>query len=140
MSIKQLIHESSLNPRKLFLADGLGAILSAFLLGVVLVELENWFGIPQSTLYFLAFLPCLFAAYDFYCYLKPPKKLGFFLKVIAIINLLYCILSISLAFYHHQKLTYLGWGYIVIEIMIVLILVYIEWKTANRLNSNQNNA
>ena len=52
------------HPKKLFLIDGLGAILSAFLLGYVLVKLERVFGIPSKTLYFLATLPMFFVIYD----------------------------------------------------------------------------
>ena len=112
--------------KKLFLLDGFGAILSAFLLGVVLVKLESYFGIPKSSLYFLATLPCFFAIYDFYCYFKIEKNLDRFLKRIAIVNLLYCCLSIILAFYHYQEITSLGWIYIIGEIIIVVIIAQIE--------------
>ena len=116
--------------RKLFLLDGFGAITSATLLGVVLVKLENVFGIPISTLYLLASLPCLFAIYDFYCYFKIERNLGKFLKRIAIINLLYCCLSIGLAFYHYQVITNFGWMYIIGEIGIVVVLSMVELKVA----------
>ncbi len=117
--------------RKLFLLDGFGALLSAVLLGVVLVKLNAYFGIPVATLYFLAVLPCFFAVYDFYCYFKMKKDLGKFLKGIAIINLLYCCLSLALAFYHYQEILYLGWIYIVVEIIIVVALSIIELRVAN---------
>lgn len=54
------------HPKKLFLIDGLGAILSVFLLGFVLVKLERVVGIPSKTLYFLATMPVFFAIYDLY--------------------------------------------------------------------------
>jgi len=114
--------------KKLFLLDGIGAIISAFLLGIVLVKLEHLFGIPKSALYVLAALPCLFAIYDFYCYFKVEKYLGKYLKAIAIVNLLYCILSIGFALYHFQEITYLGWSYIIVEIIIVVALAIIELK------------
>lgn len=117
--------------KKLFLLDGVGAIVSAILLGIVLVELEAHFGIPKATLYFLAILPCFFAIYDFYCYFRIDKNLGKFLKGIAIVNLIYCCLSLGLAFYHQEKLTYLGWIYIILEIIIVVILAIFELRVAN---------
>ena len=123
------------NLKKLFLLDGIGATISAFLLGVVLVKLEALFGIPKTTLFLLASLPCFFAIYDFYCYFKVEKNLGKFLKGIAIVNILYCYLSIILATYHYQEITYLGWAYIIIEIIIVLILAVVELKVAT--NSTQ---
>ena len=133
MPFKQIIEKVEYNPKKLFLIDGFGAILSAFLLGVVLVKLEGVFGIPSSTLYFLAALPILFAIYDFFCYQKENDKLGQFLKGIAVINLLYCCLSIGFSFYHLGTITSLGWTYILSEILIVMILATVEFKVANRL-------
>jgi len=135
--LQKILTKFSSNPRQLFLIDGLGALLSAFLLGVVLVQLESIFGIPRNTLYFLAFLPCLFAIYDFYCYFQLKKSFTPFLKAIALINLTYCLISIGLAFYHSEKLTHLGWIYIIVEIIIVLILAYIEWKVATQLKANK---
>lgn len=120
----------NLTIRKLFLLDGFGAILSAVLLGVVLAKLESFFGIPKSTLYVLAALPCFFACYDFYCYFKTALNLGSFLKGIAIMNLLYCGLSVALAFYHFRLLTGYGWTYMMIEVMIVVALASIEWRVA----------
>jgi len=120
--------------RKLFLIDGFGAILSAGLLGIVLVKLEKNFGIPKSTLYFLASLPCLFAVYDFYCYFNINKNLGEFLKGIAIVNLLYCCLSLGLAFYHYHEITYLGWIYIIIEIVVIVAIVIVELRAVKRNN------
>jgi len=118
--------------KKFFLLDGFGAILSAVLLGIVLVKLESYFGIPKSALYILAILPCLFAIYDFYCYFRVTKNLGKFLKGIAIVNLLYCCLSIGFAYYHYNEITQLGWIYITIEIIIVVAIAIVELKAVKR--------
>lgn len=118
--------------KKLFLLDGFGALLSAFLLGVILVKLETYFGIPKQTLYFLAALPCLFAVYDFYCYFRIEENLGKFLKGIAIVNLLYCCLSIGFAFHHFEKITYLGWAYIIGEIIIVVAIAVVELRATRQ--------
>ena len=133
MSINQVIDKVELNPKELFMIDGIGAILSAFLLGVVLVKFESIFGIPSSTLYFLAAIPICFATYDFYCYHKENSELAQFVKGIAIMNFLYCCLSLGFAFYHVETITSLGWTYILIEIVIVIILATIELKVAKKL-------
>ncbi len=125
MKLKQAI-----TPKKLFLIDGWGALLSAFLLGIVLVKFEWFFGIPKSTLYFLASLPCFFAIYDFYCFYKVDKNLGRFLQGIAIMNLLYACLSLGLAFYHREEITMYGWMYIIGEILIIVVLAIYELKVA----------
>jgi hypothetical protein len=118
------------NPNKLFLFDVIGAILSAFLLGFVLVELEHYFGIPITTLYFLALLPCLFALYDFYSYYSNSKRVNVLLKGIAIMNFAYCFLSLALLIYHYEIVKVLGVIYIVIEVIIVWALASIEYKVA----------
>lgn len=133
MTKNSIINEFSVSPKKLFILDGLGALLSAFLLGVVLVQLESYFGIPRNTLYFLAFLPCLFVVYDLFCYWRVEQNIGFFLKVIAAINVMYCCLSLGLAFYHMERITILGWGYILIEILIVLAVAILEWRVGGAL-------
>lgn len=120
----------TLNTKTLFIIDGLGALLSAFLLGVVLVQLKHLFGMPKETLYFLAFLPCLFALYDLICYLKVQENDLFFLKGIALANLSYCCLSLVLVIQHYPQLTNLGFAYFILELIIVLILASIQLKIA----------
>ena len=131
--IQPLITQMVDNPKKLFLLDGIGAIVSAFFLGVVLVQWESLFGIPVPTLYFLAGIPILFALYDLYAYQKEPHQLAPFLTGIAIMNVGYCCLSLGLAFYHRAVVTAWGWGYIIAEVAIILVLVVIELGTSNRL-------
>lgn len=121
-----------LSPKKLFLIDGLGATLSFFLLAIALVKFENIFGLPRTTLYFLAHFPCIFALYDFYCFQKTPQNVRFFLSCIAYANLFYCCLSIGFALYHFQQLTYLGIIYILLEVVIIIVLAGFELKIAAR--------
>ncbi|WP_106793447.1 hypothetical protein [Aquimarina sp. Aq78] len=135
MVFQQIINKMVVHPKRLFLIDGLGALLSAFLLGIVLVRLESIFGIPAKALYILAFFPCVFAIYDFYCYLRVKKNQKFFLTAIALMNLIYCFISIGITFQHHQKITAFGWGYIIVEIIILIVLINIELKTASKLTS-----
>ena len=122
-----------LTARKIFLIDGAGALLSAFLLGVVLVHFQPYFGIPKETLYFLAALPIGFAAFDGYCYFVSPKNDGPHLRRIAIINAIYCFISIGLAIYHYSAVTTLGWLYVTSEVVIVLLLARYEWRVADRI-------
>ena len=134
MAFDKILKQFSSSPKRLFLIDGIGALLSAFLLGFVLVQFERIFGIPRSTLYFLAFIPCLFAVYDFYCYRIIKRNIGFYLRVIAFLNLLYCAVSIGFMIYHFQTITVFGWAYIILEILIVISLVMLELKTAESLD------
>ncbi|MGK0387694.1 MAG: hypothetical protein ACI94Y_000420 [Maribacter sp.] len=118
----------SLNPRQLFLIDGLGALLSTLLLGVILVKFEYLFGMPRKELYFLSSVAGVFTIYDFICYWKIKDNWQPFLKVIAIANLMYCCFSIAIVFYSYQKLTHLGFIYFLLEFIILIILVRVELK------------
>lgn len=128
-----IIDRAENKPDHLFLFDGIGALLSAFLLGVVLVKFEFLFGIPERSLYFLASLPVFFALYDFVGYLQNADLSGKLLPGIAILNMMYCLISLGVALYHFDTITLLGWIYIIIEISIVAMLGIIEAKVAGRL-------
>ena len=132
MKFEDLITKAELNPKKLFLIDGFGAILSAFLLGVVLVKFEELFGIPTSVLYFLATIPIFFVIYDVFCYQKH-LKIGLLLKGIAVLNILYCCISIGLISYHFSSITILGWTYVIVEIILVSFLAMIEFRVGKRI-------
>lgn len=116
------------NPKRLFLIDAGGALLSAFLLGFVLVRLESIFGIPQSMLYWLAAFPCLFLVLDLLFYFKAPLDKG--LLWIGSLNLAYCLLSIALAISHWEQLLLPGYIYLLSEILIVFGLGLFEVKLA----------
>lgn len=129
--IEKTLHQLNSNPKNLFLVDAIGALLSAFLLGIVLVQFESFFGIPRETLYILAIIPCFFSGYDLMCYFRINKNLSPFLKGIAYANILYCGISLAFAFYHYHEITIWGWCYILSEVVIVLILAGIEIKVGN---------
>lgn len=120
-----------IKPRNLFLIDGLGAILSAVMLGVVLVALNSYIGLSSNTLYILAVIPIFFALYDFVVYLVNSKNWRPYLRIIAIANLLYCVFSIVILFTHLDSLKLLGWIYFVGELIIVGGLAIYELRVAN---------
>ena len=119
-------------PKQLFLLDGIGALVSAFMLGFVLMRLEHIFGIPREALGYLSGLPVLFAIYDFLSYANPRQHRGSPLAYIAILNILYCIFSLGMAIYHRESLTVFGWAYLLGEIALVAALGLYEWKIARQ--------
>jgi len=127
-----MAHSDQVKIRQFFIIDGLGALLSSFMLGIILVKFEMYFGIPKPVLYQLAFWPILFAIYDFMCYVFAKKNLHNLLKTIAILNVCYCVYSLVMAFSHSDAIKSLGWIYIVLEILVVLIIVKMEWAIAER--------
>ena len=123
----------SKQPKKLILLDAIGALLSAFLLGVVLVRWQHLVGISVPTLYLLAAIPVLFILYDLFYFAKKDHNLSRPLKTLAIMNAGYCILSICTACYEHTKITPLGWAYLSIEILLVLSIALVEYKVSRQL-------
>lgn len=113
-------------PKHLFLIDGLGALVSAFFLGVVLVQWESHFGMPSDILYVLAILVLIFACYSNYCYIFFPQKWKTYLTLITVINALYCCLTLALVVHFYHELTFLGLVYFIGEIIVIVLLVRIE--------------
>lgn len=138
MNFKSFEKWAHTDPHQLFKVDALGAILSAFLLSIVLVHFQSLVGIPIQTLYILAVLPIFFAVYDLYCIVNIDKHLATCLKGIAFLNTAYCVLSIGFAIHHNEVITLLGWIYIIVEIIIVLSIAFIEYKAADNY-SHENN-
>lgn len=118
------------NPKRLFLLDSLGALLSAFLLGVVLPSFQPTFGMPHNVLYGLAALACLFAIYSFWNYRWFKENWRPYLRGIAIVNLLYCGLTAALVIFFRQELTRWGLLYFLLEMVVIIALVVLEFRTA----------
>ena len=124
-------------PKKLFLIDGLGAIVSAFFLGVILTKYEPSFGMPKTALYFLALIACFFTVYSISCCFLVVKNYRPYLNGIAIANLSYCCITIALVLYFYQKLTILGWTYFVLELIVLGVLTRLEGKAIAQLNDKR---
>jgi hypothetical protein len=128
--LDRVITDTRLTPRKLFLFDLAGALLSAFLLGIILPIWQPVFGIPVGALRFLAAFPLGFALFDLYSLRQPPVRQRRLLRVIAVLNGGYCLLSLGVGWAHRGELTGLGWGYLVSEILLVLGVAALEWRSA----------
>lgn len=116
------------NPKNLFLLDSLGALLSAILLGVALPSFQPIFGMPHKALYGLAALACLFAIYSSWNYIWFRENWRPYLRAIAIINLLYCGLTAAFVVYFRQELTKWGLLYFLLEMLVIIVLVVIEFQ------------
>lgn len=125
--------KTTIHPKKLFATDCLGALLTAVVTGIVLVQFESVFGMPRNSLYFLSGLACLFALYSFLGYFYF-SAIG--LKIIAFANLIYCGITIFFLFYYRGLLTLAGVGYFLVEIMVIICLVYVELKSAAAAGTN----
>ena len=119
---------------RLFLLDGVGALLSAFLTGVVLVRWKARFGLPPAVLYVLAGLALGLAAFDAWGYARPATEAARPLRTIALLNVGYCVLSLILAAVHRESLLPPAYVYLGLEYLIVGILAIVEWRMASRIS------
>lgn len=113
----------------MLLLDSGGALLSAFLLGVILVSLQEYFGMPAPVLGRLSLVACAFAAYSLISFFLK-KSWATSLRVIAVANLLYCGLTISLMLIYREDLSAWGWAYFVAEVAVIAALAGMEWQVA----------
>ncbi|MEP2024852.1 MAG: hypothetical protein ABJH98_13260 [Reichenbachiella sp.] len=118
----------NLSPKKLFLIDACGAIVSAVMLGLVLTRLEPMIGMPSSVLQFLASIACVFAVYSFFFFWQTPANWRLYLRAIALANLSYCLLTIYLVVKLYDQITLLGMTYFMAELIVLLALIVFEWK------------
>lgn len=122
-----------LNSKKLFLIDGLGALLSAFLLGIILVRFESVFGMLPDVLHFLAAIACVLAAYSLTRYFLTKTPRGIHFKIIGWANLAYCCLTLAAMLYFSNQISLLGILYFSGEIGIILTLAMLELRAGSQL-------
>ncbi|MCC5915183.1 MAG: hypothetical protein JJU46_12455 [Balneolaceae bacterium] len=115
-------------PKNLFLIDGIGAFLTAFLLLAILRPFHELFGMPPLAVMYLSAIAAIFCLYSITCFLFLKGEWKLYLKIISTANLLYCCLTLGLLIYYFQLLTALGITYFLVEILAISLLVRVEQK------------
>jgi len=131
--MKNLIAQFASAPKKLFLFDGIGAMLSWAILFLILIPNHQMIGIPAATLKFLATFPILFAAFDAIVSYLRPKSFKPFINIVIALNVGYCALTLSHILMFSSTISWIGAVYFVSEILIILLLVRIEFKVLKKL-------
>ncbi len=130
-SFSSTIKEFLIKPWKLFLVDSLGALLTGFLTGTLLVKQVDFFGMPVKSLNILSIIAFTYAIYSICCYFFLDKNWRPYLKFIAFANLLYCCLTITFVTYFYASITTAGLIYFSIELIVIVCLATIEFMTAS---------
>lgn len=120
-----------LGHKRIFLIDSLGALLSAFFLGIVLVKFEFAFGMPRDVLYFLTFFTCILSVFSCLNYLFVKENWKISLKILGLVNIVYSSITLILVLCFYKEITKLGLLYFLGEILIIIILAKIELEKAN---------
>lgn len=124
-------------PRTLFAADASGALLSALLLWFVLRPFPEIFGIPASLLKGLLIPAIGLLFYGIFCFFQAGQKSAGCLLVLALANLLYCLVTVILLLKWQPPITAFGILYFFTEILLILILARIELAVASGLRKTQ---
>jgi hypothetical protein len=117
-------------PKKIFILDALGALISAVMLGIILPAIQPWIGMPLGVLRLLSIIPVVYLLYDLIVYYRARSNFRIFIRVIALLNLAYCILSVGLMLLHWTNLTAFGKLYFIGECLIIIAIASLEWKVA----------
>ncbi|ADR22011.1 hypothetical protein MATR_03550 [Marivirga tractuosa] len=130
-----MISKKLIPPRKIFIIDAIGALLTATTLAVF-VKFQEFIGMPTEILMALSLLAVVFFVYSLGChlFLKAPKST--FLRVIAFGNLFYTILTSILVFIFFSQLELLGRLYFIAEAIVLIFLVITEFSIAKDIVKN----
>ena len=121
---------SSVNARKPYFYIWLALIAVMVIVGYFVKNKANY--AVKSAVISLCVLALGFAVYSFTCYLTRPGNWPTFLRMIAIANLSYCVLTLIVLIVYRFEVTVLGIGYFVGEVAIVAGLVVFELLTVRR--------
>ena len=131
--INKLINHLIEKPKTLFLIDSLGAIVTGFILFVIMRQLNEYIGMPKIVLTYLSFIAIFFCIYSTACFLFLKERWTPFIRLIGIANLLYCALTIGLLIKYYSLMTIIGIIYFLIEIVIICGLSYVELNVATEI-------
>lgn len=128
--LSSLVQSFRKNPKLLFLVDGIGALLTLVFLSILLPAIQQFIGIPIKALYFLAIIAFILLLYSTVCYLLNPLKYKFFIKIIAVANIIYCFITVGAVIFYCDQMTLWGFLYFGLETFIILALVTLEFRVA----------
>jgi hypothetical protein len=118
-----------LSPQKLLLVDAVGAAVTAFATYFLLAAERLETGIPTWLLQLLAIVALSFVSFDVVA-LNRRIDPAVSLRVIAGLNLSYCMIVLASLYVCRRVVTELGWAYFCVEIIIVISLATLELKLA----------
>ncbi len=120
---------SKYNSSKIFLLDASGAFLSIILLFILYI-FDEYFGMPKNILVIFIVIASILFFYSAIIYLINPLRWAIYLKIIALLNIGYCIFTFYHVFQYFDALTLCGQLYFVGEILLMILLSIHEFKIA----------
>jgi len=114
------------------LLDGLGGLLTALMLCLVLPSVHEHIGLPPRTLVNLGLCGAVCGAYSLSCYRFVTTRWRLALGIVAGANVVYCVVSAAVVGVQWRALTTLGLAYFAGEIIVILSLVALELAVLKR--------
>jgi hypothetical protein len=119
-----------ITPYRLFLLDGLGALLTVVLLAGLVAPRQAVFGMPSAVVYPLAIAVCSYAVYSLACSLLRPRRWRPWLRGIAAANAAYCVVTLAAVAWFYPQMTTLGLAYFAVEAALLVAIAWFEWRFA----------
>ncbi len=135
-----LVRYFYLHPRRLFLLDGTGALLTAAALYGNYRYFDNCFQLPEDVFAMLFFAALYMAVFSFINVANPRNYTVFSLRFIGTANLLYALLTFSISLIYYKELAAIAFVYFGFEMLILFVLSTIEFKVARMLKSQGTNS
>ncbi len=129
-----MLNQITNNPKQIFLIDSIGALLTASILFSIAIGCPGFLGMPAHILFLLAATAVTFAVYSFCCFQFLPVYWPY-LKAIILANAMYCILTAVLVYTFFNNITLWGLLYFTGEILVILVLVFFEYKLLRKCRS-----
>lgn len=117
--------------QKIFLLDAVGAFVSIIFLSF-LYSFDEFFGMPKSVIKIFLGIATAFFLYSTTTYLIKPINWRFYLRIIATLNISYCIVTFYHILQNLDTLTLYGHTYFIVEILVIMILSTYELKNARK--------
>jgi len=118
--------------KKLLLIDAFGALTTAILISQIIAGNESVFGLPKHAAHALAAIACVYFIVSLIGSQQKRPKQFLFLKIIIAANSFYCLITLSVLFIYRNEITLWGVGYFVLEILIIVSLVFLEWNMLSK--------
>lgn len=118
-----------MNGTRIFLIDGLGALFSTICL-ILLYIYEQYIGMPRDIIQWFILLAIFFTVYSLTCHFTKPQHWKRYLTILAVLNLCYTTFTLYEVIQNAAKLTTLGYLYFIGEIIVLIVLVFFEWRIA----------
>ena len=123
-------------PKRVFLIDACGALITATSLLGILAQLEYLFGMPRDVLFVLSGIAfCLFL-YSIICYRFINTNWKSFLKLLILFNFSYILVTLGMIIKYKAELTIIGLIYFIIELILIGFIISLEFQTITTLKNN----